>query len=338
MPAESRLPALGRSSDEELRRWAEKIREGDWRALARAATAAEEQSPDAAALLRELFPHTGSASIIGVTGVPGAGKSTLVDRLTVALREDGQRVGILAVDPTSPYTGGAILGDRIRMQRHEGDAGVFIRSMATRGHLGGLAGGCLDVALLMDTAGCDVVLVETVGAGQAEVDVARLADATVVVLVPGLGDDVQSLKAGIMEIADVFVINKADRPGAGQLERELESLLDLAEREDGWQPPVFKVVATEGTGVREALAGIRECAGHARESDRSARLWEQRLRRMFRDRLTDSLPEEAYKSAARQVAARERDPYSVVDEWVRLLLGEPPAALRCGKQHEGDTH
>ncbi len=212
---------------------AEKILAGDPRSLARAATAIENRSPDAESLLKELFPRTGRASIIGITGAPGAGKSTLTDRLVHELRREDKSVGVLAVDPTSPYSGGAILGDRIRMLSHHADPGVFIRSMATRGHLGGLAAATTDMALLLDAAGKDFVLIETVGVGQDEVEIAKLADVTVVVLVPGMGDDVQAIKAGIMEIADVFVINKADQSGgADRLEREILALQALSTRRD----------------------------------------------------------------------------------------------------------
>jgi LAO/AO transport system kinase len=196
--------------------WSQQILAGDLRALARAVTAVENRRPEAEPLLQELFPHTGKSKIIGITGSPGAGKSTLVDRFIHELRGENKSVGVLTVDPTSPYTGGAILGDRIRMLSHHADEAVFIRSMATRGCLGGLAASTTDMAVLLDAAGKDVVLVETVGVGQDEVDIARLADATIVVLVPGMGDDVQAIKAGIMEIADVFVINKSDQPGADQ--------------------------------------------------------------------------------------------------------------------------
>ena len=220
---------------------------GNLRAVARAATILENDAPGAAQLLRDLLPHTGHALVIGVTGSPGTGKSTLVDQLALAYRKQGKRVGILAVDPTSPYSGGAILGDRIRMQRHHGDPGVFIRSMATRGSVGGLARASANIARLLDAAGFDVVLVETVGVGQDEIEVAKLAGITLLVLVPGMGDDVQALKAGIMEIADVFVINKSDLPGADRVEREIK-----AER----HAPVVRTVASDGTGVDKLIEMI----------------------------------------------------------------------------------
>lgn len=229
--------------------WAQKIRSGDLRALARAATGVENRDPEALALLREMAPFAGHARVIGLTGPPGAGKSTLADAMAAELRRQGKTVALIAIDPTSRITGGAILGDRIRMQRHHGDPGVFIRSMATRGCTGGLARATADLAQLMDAAGRDYVIVETVGVGQDEVEVAKLAQVTVVVLVPGLGDDVQAIKAGIMEIADVFAINKADLPGADRLEREI-----AGER----HVPIVRTVATENAGVRELLQAINQ--------------------------------------------------------------------------------
>ena len=225
----------------------ERILAGELRAVARAATAIENRTAETGELLRQLTPHTGKALVIGITGSPGAGKSTLVDRIASAFRHQDKKVGILAVDPTSPYTGGAILGDRIRMQSHHADPGVFIRSMATRGNMGGLARATTDLSLLLDAAGFDVVLIETVGVGQDEVEVAKLAGITVVVLVPGMGDDVQSFKAGLMEIADLFIINKSDHSGADRLEREIKA---------EWHKPVVRTIATEGSGIDEVLAAI----------------------------------------------------------------------------------
>ncbi len=241
--------------------WSRKILAGDTRALARAATGVENRDPGALALLRELPP--GNARIVGITGPPGAGKSTLVDALAAALRARGQSVAILAVDPSSRSTGGAILGDRIRMQRHHADTGIFIRSMATRGTTGGLARATADLARLMAGAGRDCVLIETVGVGQAEVEIAGLAEVTVVVLVPGLGDDIQAIKAGILEIADIFVINKSDLPGAGRVEQELNAMLSLA---DGTRPPILHTVATDKAGIEELLDGILSVSPRARSA------------------------------------------------------------------------
>jgi LAO/AO transport system ATPase len=297
---------------------AQLIRSGDIRALARAATAVEDRTPASQELLRELFPYTGRALNIGITGSPGAGKSTLVSQMARILRLEDLQVGIIAVDPSSPFSGGAILGDRIRMQMHYSDPGVFIRSMATRGSLGGVAAATSDLALLLDAAGRDVILIETVGVGQDEVEIARLADVTVVVLVPGMGDDVQAIKAGIMEIADVFVINKADHPGAERLEREVKAALELAHRPDGWTPPIVRTVASEGQGVAEALSEIRRFYNTVPRSRRTIENWALRLREMMKDRLMERFSFEEFRAAARDVAARRRDPYSVINE----LLGE----------------
>jgi 5'-methylthioadenosine phosphorylase len=241
--------------------WARKIAEGDARALARAATGIENRDPRALNVLRELRPRTGHAAVVGITGPPGAGKSTLVDAMARELRRQGRTAGIIAVDPTSRRTGGAILGDRIRMLDHHADPGIFIRSMATRGAHGGLAQATADMAALLDAAGKDFVIIETVGVGQDEVEIAGVAQVTVVVLVPGMGDDVQAIKAGIMEIADVFVINKSDQPGAERMEREIQGALSLGQ--GGHTPPIIRTVATEGTGVRELIDAV-ESMGQAR--------------------------------------------------------------------------
>jgi GTPase len=297
---------------------AQKILDGNLRALARAATWIENRYPEAEPLLRELFPHTGRALILGVTGPPGAGKSTLCDQLARLIRREGKTVGIIAVDPSSPYSGGAVLGDRIRMQEHHADPGVFIRSMATRGWLGGLARATTELTLLLDAAGRDVVLVETVGVGQDEVEIARLAHVTLVVLTPGAGDDVQTLKAGIMEIAQVFVINKSDLPGADKLQREIQAAMGLAPV-SGQSPEVeiVRTVALDGTGVAEVLAAARRAEVRGRDPERSAQIWAARLREMLRDRLLDRFPAEEFLAAGRKVAAQQRDPYSIIHDWLK---------------------
>ncbi|HYY69187.1 MAG TPA: methylmalonyl Co-A mutase-associated GTPase MeaB [Terriglobales bacterium] len=301
------------------------VRAGEARALARAISAVENRVPEATNVLRELFPHTGKARIIGLTGAPGSGKSTLVDQLARVYRKQQRTVGIIAVDPTSPYSGGAILGDRIRMLGHHGDSGIYIRSMATRGYLGGLAATTADVATVLDAAGKDVILVETVGVGQDEVDIVRLADITVLILVPGMGDDVQSIKAGIMEIADVFVINKSDREGAERVEREVRVMQSLALRSDKWVPPIIKAVAVDGTGVSEladALAAYEEFL-HKQNLvlKKKTESWRERLVEMLRESLLQRVLREqmgdgAVARYAAEVAERRRDPYALVEEIV----------------------
>ena len=298
---------------------ADRVLAGDARALARALSLVEDESPDAAALMAALYPRTGRAWTLGVTGPPGAGKSTLVDQIARALRDRGASVGIIAVDPTSPFTGGAILGDRVRMQAHAGDAGVFIRSMATRGHLGGLAGATADAALLLDAAGRECVIIETVGVGQAEVDIVRTADVCVVVLVPGTGDEVQALKAGIMEIADLFVVNKSDREGADRMVSAVETVLGLAPADAGaWTPPVLKTEATRGVGVPQVLEAVdRFRAGAAKRVDlRRHERAEHRLRELltsaFLDRAGRKLAPGELEQLGRQVAERKVDPYTAV--------------------------
>ena len=286
------------------------------RAIARAATAIESRDPNAAEILKTLFPNTGNATTFGITGPPGAGKSTLVDQMTRALRREGRRVGILAVDPTSPFTGGAILGDRIRMQSHHADPDVFIRSMATRGQLGGLAPATADLSLLLDAAGYETILIETVGVGQDEVDIVRLADVTAVVLMPGMGDDIQALKAGMMEIGDVYLLNKADQPGIDKLEHELKSLLSLAPRQDGWSPPIVRCVAAEGTGVDAAIQAMRSFHASRLGRRRLVQNWNIRLRAMYRERVSVRLAADEVERAAERVAARETDPFTIVNDWL----------------------
>jgi LAO/AO transport system kinase len=300
------------------------LRAGDSRALARAISTVENRYSGWSDLLKDLFPHTGRASVVGLTGAPGAGKSTLVDQLAKLYRRQNCTVGIIAVDPTSPYTGGAILGDRIRMQDHFADPGIYIRSMATRGSLGGLARATADVAAVLDAFGRDVILVETVGVGQDEIDIVRLADITVVILVPGMGDDVQTIKAGIMEIADIFVINKSDREGAERLEREIRALQSLAVRKDGWTPPMVKTVASEGKGVEDLAATIAEYDNYLQKESRALRKrvenWQERLVEMLRDAMLEKaraqLGEGSIERWAVEVAEHKRDPYSLIEEIV----------------------
>jgi len=315
--------------------WAEQIRSGDVRAVSRAITAIEDHDPQAEVLLQQIFPHTGRSFVIGVTGAPGTGKSTLVDRLAAHYREQGNRVGIIAVDPTSPYTGGAILGDRIRMQGHASDPGIFIRSMATRGFLGGLARTTGDVALVLDAAGNQFVLIETVGVGQDEVDIVRLADCTLVLLVPGMGDDVQNMKAGLMEIADIFVLNKSDREGVDRLEAELEAMLQLAPERDGWKPAIVRTVATENKGVGELASAIvkyRELFGNSPErQERKIEHWRSRLlslagEAVLKRAVSGEDGEAALNRLAREVANRGKDPYTAVRELLALADGARKSA------------
>jgi LAO/AO transport system kinase len=301
----------------------ERILAGEARAVARAISKAEDGAADASELMKAVFPHTGRGLVVGITGSPGAGKSSLVDKLAGLYRRRGERVGIVAVDPSSPFSGGAILGDRIRMQALGLDPGVFIRSMATRGNLGGLARATVDAVAILDAAGFAKVIVETVGVGQDEVEIVKTADVSVVVLVPGMGDDIQAIKAGIMEIGDVFVINKADRDGVLRTEKELEALLSLAERPDGWSPPIVKTVATENRGVEELAAAIesyREFQKSATGTQgRRGAVARWRILELLRERLLARALEsegarERLESLALEVAGKQRDPYSAVEE------------------------
>jgi len=305
-----------------------RITAGDLNAVARAISKVEDGAADAAELMKKVFPCTGRALVIGITGAPGAGKSSLVDKLATVYRKRGERVGIIAVDPSSPFSGGAILGDRIRMQALSLDRGVFIRSMATRGNLGGLARATVDAVAILDAAGYAKIIIETVGVGQDEVEIVKTADVCVVVLVPGMGDDVQAMKAGIMEIGDIFAINKADREGVLRTEKEVEALLSLSMREDGWQPPIVKTVAIESKGIAELAEAIDQCREAQQKTDRSGvrrqaiarwRILDLLRERLLRQALNGNSASEKLDALAAEVASKKRDPYSAVDEIMRTV-------------------
>jgi LAO/AO transport system kinase len=307
-----------------------RARQGDARSVARLISLVENASPALREVAAALAPHSGRARVLGLTGSPGVGKSTTTSMLVRALRGQGQRVGVLAVDPSSPFSGGALLGDRVRMQDHATDAGVFIRSMASRGHLGGLAAATPQAVRVLDAAGCDVVLVETVGVGQAEVEVASTADTTLVLLAPGMGDGIQAAKAGILEVADVLVVNKADRDGAAQTVRDLKAMLALGGRHSepgAWRPPIVSTVASRGRGVEELLAAVDKHAGWLERSGEGAR---RRVARAaaeveaiavaaLRARIGDLHGSEALETLATQVVTGSLDPYAAADQLVDTL-------------------
>jgi LAO/AO transport system kinase len=300
-----------------------KLLAGEPRSIARAITLVENGGAGAAELMKAIFPKTGKAMVIGITGSPGAGKSSLVDKLALFYKNNGDKIGIVCIDPSSPFSGGAILGDRIRMATLGMEKGVFIRSMATRGNLGGLARATVDAVAILDGAGFDKVIVETVGVGQDEVEIVKTADVSVVVLVPGMGDDIQAIKAGIMEIGDVFVINKADREGVLRTQKELEALLSLAHRPDMWNPPIVKTIATESKGIEDLAAAINayyafQASGVENKTRRQAiakwRLLELLQERLLSDLLRRNGSGEKLNKLASEIADKQKDPYSAVEE------------------------
>ena len=308
----------------------EKLFAGEPRAVARAITRVESGSAGAAELMKAVFPHTGKAVVIGITGSPGAGKSSLVDKLALYYKNAGDKIGIVCIDPSSPFSGGAILGDRIRMATLGMEKGVFIRSMATRGNLGGLSRATVDAVAILDAAGFDKVIVETVGVGQDEVEIVKTADVSVVVLVPGMGDDIQAIKAGIMEIGDVFVINKADREGVIRTQKELEALLGLAHRPDMWMPPIVRTIATESKGIEDLATSIAAYYKYQREGEGSTvrrqaiakwRLLELLQERLLSDLMNREGTTERLEKLALDIAEKKSDPYSAVE----AILSEPPA-------------
>jgi LAO/AO transport system kinase len=314
----------------ELQAFVRQILSGHKRSVARAISLVENEDPIKLPLLEALYPHTGTAYVLGITGSPGAGKSSLVDRLIQYLRRQGKQVGVLAVDPTSPYTGGALLGDRVRMVRHATDTGVYIRSMGTRGNLGGLSRSSREVIRILDACGCDVILVETVGVGQSELDVMHVADSVCVVLHPGAGDAVQAFKAGIMEIADLFVVNKSDLPGAENVVAEIEEMLDVSRKEAAWRPPVVKASSKEDRGIGEIWEAAEEHVRYLQESG----LWDERRSRKAAEEVVEiareliirdisaRLEQLAHElSCFEEVRNRQRDPYSAARQVAEQLLG-----------------
>lgn len=309
---------------------AKQIIGGDIRSAARLIRDIEDEIPSAREELKSIYPHTGSAHILGITGSPGTGKSTLVDRIVREFREEGKTVGVVAVDPTSPFTDGALLGDRVRMQRHSTDGGVFIRSVATRGHLGGLSRSTSDIVDVLDAMGKDVVIVETVGVGQDEVEIVRAAHTTVVVLVPGMGDDVQAIKAGILEIGDIFVVNKADREGADNTVREIEAMIERnSHADDTWRPVVVKTQANCNRGVSELLDTINKHRFFLSEGHRLSDLFEARVRERFLGELREMLLKRAlekmerngsFNKVVRSLAEKTEDPYTQAEKTASAVL------------------
>ena len=298
------------------------VLDGKPRAVARAITRIENHTDEAADIMKAVFPRTGNATVVGITGSPGAGKSSLVDKLALFYKEAGEKVGIVCIDPSSPFSGGAILGDRIRMSALGTDKNIFIRSMATRGNLGGLSRATVDAVSILDAAGYNKVIVETVGVGQDEVEIVKTADVSVVVLVPGMGDDIQAIKAGIMEIGDVFVINKADREGVLRTQKELEALLGLAHRPDMWNPPIVKTIATESRGIDDLAAAIESYSDFQRQADsgreRRQAIARWRLLELLQEKLLSDLLKQdgtgdQLELMATEVADKKRDPYSAIE-------------------------
>jgi len=310
--------------------WAEKIVSGDVRAASRLMRDIDDRMPWVSEVLKELYPHMGQAYIIGVTGAPGVGKSTLVDVLIEIFRKKGFQIGVVVIDPTSPFTGGAILGDRIRMQRHSTDSGVFIRSLATRGSLGGLSRSTSDILRVMDAMGKDLILLETVGVGQDEVDVVNIAHTSMIVMIPGLGDDIQAIKAGILEIGDIFVINKCEREGAERMEREIMMMLELsAQRQDGWTPKIVKTEAVKGKGIKDLVEAIEEHRAFHEDPQRKKTFLKKALKIELVTHLKDQISmrvldalgqEEGLTMAVEEILSGKTDLYSKSEEILKELL------------------